>query len=72
MTTDISERGLETLIMRHMTGLRKVFEVQPDCGERETRPRPAPAILPAVPRTMIAPRPSTWRSCSPSCKPLSP
>ena len=71
MTTDTSEKGLETLIMRHMTGTDGLA-VAPGTVADEARRYAALAISPAARRTTTAPTRSMCRSSLPSCAPPSP
>ena len=48
MTTDTSEKGLETLIMRHMTGTDGLAVTPGVVAERAARPTAAPATSPAA------------------------
>jgi len=56
MTTDTSEKGLETLIMPHMTG-SDGLAVPPNRRPRVHLPTEAVATSPVVPKTTIAPTP---------------
>ena len=73
--TDISEKGLETLIMLHMTGADGLAPVAE--GVLAETPNPVggkaagSAGSPAIPRTTTAPTRWTCRSCSSSCRPPS-
>ena len=70
-TTDTSEKGLETLIMRHMTGTDGLA-VAPGAVAEKPDAYAAPATSPAARRTTTAPTRSMCRSSSPSCAPPSP
>jgi hypothetical protein len=68
--TDISEKGLESIIVRHMTGLDG-FAIAPD-SVTEKPEVGARAISPVVQRTLTALMLSTSLSSLPSSAPLSP
>jgi type I restriction enzyme R subunit len=69
MTTDTSEKGLETIIMRHMTGVDG-FSVAPSLVA-ENPDLTGLDTSRAVPRTTTGDSHSTCRNCSPSSAPLS-
>ena len=65
MTTDISEKGLETIIMRHVTGTDG-FAVPPNTVAGRWRHTAVPATPLAVRRTTTAPTPWMCHCSSPS------
>jgi hypothetical protein len=73
MSADISEKGLETLIIQHMTGVDGlVFAVTEHSRKRrirwQRRKPPATAGSLEIPKTSTAPTRSMCRSFSNSCK----
>jgi hypothetical protein len=79
MATDTSEKGLETLIVRHMTGTDGLPHAAPlATGSTPTTDVAALAQSPmggsgylAAPKTMTAPMRWMYTSCLPPCAPPS-
>ena len=66
MSTDTSEKGLETLIMRHMTGTDGLA-VAPSIMARPPMPYGGTGYFAGAPATTTVPMHSMCRSFSPSC-----